>query len=119
VKAVDKLPIGPGWTCEIVDIAGDQAGEDGVPLVEDMELWRRDPVECVNELIGNPAFKEYISYVPEHVYMDDTGQDRIYDEMWTSDWWWETQVSCRLNIDKILSFMNYRTNFPKAQRSPP
>ena len=74
---------GLGWACEIIDLAGDEVGDDGRTLVEDLELWRQDPVECVTELIGNPAFKEYISYVPEHVYTDDAGQDRIYDEMWT------------------------------------
>jgi Plavaka transposase len=93
MKAVDKLSTGPGWTCEIIDVAGDKEGEEGGTLFEDLELWRRDPVECVNELIGNPAFKDYISYVPEWVYTDDTAQERIYDEMWTSDWWWKTQVS--------------------------
>ena len=79
VKTVDKLQTGPGWYCEIIDLAGNQV--------------REDPVECVNELIGNPSFKDYISYVPEHVYTVDAGQDRIYDEMWTADWWWKTQVS--------------------------
>ena len=78
--------------------------DDGVTQDEALELWRRDPVECVSELIGNPTFKEYISYIPEHVYTDDMGNIRIYDEMWTSDWWWETQVNSRLYIDIILSF---------------
>ena len=82
MKTVDKLQTGPGWHCEIIDLAGDQVGEDGRTLAEDLELWRQDPVECVNELIGNPSFKDYISYVPEYVYTDDAGQDRIYDEMW-------------------------------------
>jgi hypothetical protein len=93
MKSIDKLPTGPGWTCEVIDLPGNQVGDDGRTLVEDLELWRRDPVECVNELIGNPAFKEYISYVPEHVYTNAAGQDRIFDEMWTADWWWKTQVS--------------------------
>jgi hypothetical protein len=118
VKTIDKMLTGPGWTCEIIDLAGDQVGDDGRTLVEDLELWRRDPVECVSELIGNPAFKEYISYVPEHVFTDDTGQERIYDEMWTGDWWWETQVSGRIKFDKRLKFINQRTNFPSAQRLP-
>jgi hypothetical protein len=99
VKTVDRLLTGPGWICETIDLAGDQVGEDGIKLVEDLELWRRDPVECVNELIGNPAFKEYISYIPERVYTDDTGRYRIYDEMWTGNWWWETQVSQRINLN--------------------
>lgn len=31
--------------------------------------------------------------MPEQVYTNKTGQNRIYDEMWTADWWWDTQVS--------------------------
>jgi hypothetical protein len=46
--------------------------EDGKNLEEDLELWRRDP---------------------ERVYADKGGKERIYDEMWTADWWWDTQVS--------------------------
>ena len=40
VKTVDKLRTGPGWHCEIIDLAGDQVGEDGRTLAEDLELWR-------------------------------------------------------------------------------
>lgn len=59
---------------------------------EQTELWYRDPVECVKSLIGNPGFKDYISYVPERVFVDDEGKVRLFDEMWTGDWWWDTQV---------------------------
>jgi hypothetical protein len=52
----------------------------------------------VKELIGNPAFKDFMSFVPERVYTDKEGKDRIYDEMWTADWWWEMQVSRKLTI---------------------
>ena len=57
------------------------------------EVWRQDPVECVGELLGNPAFEEYLSYIAEHVYLDNEGKVQIFDEMWTADWWWNTQVS--------------------------
>ena len=56
-------------------------------------MWKRDPVECIKELMGNLLFKDYLSYVPEHAYMDNEGKRRIFDEMWTSDWWWNMQVS--------------------------
>ena len=92
MKKVDKLPIGPEWRCSIIDITGDQLDEDGNAMTEHLELWHRDPVECVKGLIGNPAFKEFISYVPERVFMDDEGQVRVFDEMWTGNWWWDTQV---------------------------
>jgi hypothetical protein len=72
---------------------GNQVNDDGEPLpAEKLELWRRDPVDCVRELLGNPAFKKDMKYAPERVYEDVEGNSRVFDEMWTGDWWWETQV---------------------------
>ncbi|KAF8871026.1 hypothetical protein BD779DRAFT_1613985 [Infundibulicybe gibba] len=89
---VDALPTGPRWECEVITTPGDRAGEDGEIVGEEMELWYRNPVECIKELIGNPAFSDSVSFVPERVYTSNDGDDRIYDEMWTGDWWWNTQV---------------------------
>ena len=50
-------------------------------------------MECVKELLGNPALKNHMKYTPEHVYEDAEGKNRVFDEMWTADWWWDTQVS--------------------------
>jgi hypothetical protein len=76
-----------------VKVEGDRVGDAGETLSENVELWMRDPVECVKELVGNPAFKDFMSFVPERVYTNEKGTNRIYDEMWTGDWWWKTQVS--------------------------
>lgn len=92
LKKVDALSPGPGWTCEAVHMTGDHIGPANIPIVEELELWRRDPVECVQELIGNPAFLGSMSFAPEQVYEDAGGQTRVFDEMWTGDWWWEMQV---------------------------
>ena len=86
MKKVDKLPIGPEWKCSIIDITGDKLGKDRKMMNNQLELWHHDPIECMRELIGNPAFKEFISYVAEHVYMDDKGYIQVYDEMWTGNW---------------------------------
>lgn len=93
LKKIDQLPTGPKWVCNIVTITGNLVDENGVHMEEYVEVWRRDPVECVRELLGNPAFKDYISYIAEHVYLDKEGKVRVFDEMWTADWWWNTQVS--------------------------
>ena len=61
-------------------------------MKETLELWRRDPVECVRELIGNPAFQNGMRYAPERVYADEDGKTRVYKEMWSGDWWWDMQV---------------------------
>ena len=82
-------------------------GKDGEPIIEEHELWIHDPVECIRELIGNPAFCEYMGYAPEKAYADKYGRNRRYDEMWTGDWWWTTQVSgvrdlLKLNLHSYL-----------------
>jgi hypothetical protein len=92
LKKIDELPIGPEWKCQIIDVKGDRHDEDGNPMQEQLELWHRDPIECVEGLIGNPAYQKFISYVPEHVYVDCEGKVRVFDELWTADWWWDTQV---------------------------
>jgi Plavaka transposase len=104
LKKVDQLPIGPEWKCNIIEITGDQLDDDGNTMSEQVELWHRDPVECVKALVGNPAFKDFISYVPERVYTDDEGKVRVFDEMWTGNWWWETQVWLFLIVRRKTDF---------------
>jgi hypothetical protein len=60
---------------------------------EEMELWCHDPVECVRELIGNPAFKNLLAYAPKQAFQDEEGNVRMFDEMWTGEWWWDLQVT--------------------------
>lgn len=71
---------------------GDQVDEEGHSS-ETLEMWTRDPVECVKELIGNPAFAEDVKYAPIRKWkrLGNT-KKRVFDEAWTADWWWETQV---------------------------
>ncbi|EPQ55314.1 hypothetical protein GLOTRDRAFT_129596 [Gloeophyllum trabeum ATCC 11539] len=89
---IDALPAtGAPWVQEIITIAGDQFGEDGRLMEEEVELWYQDPVECIHELMGNPAFSGKQAYAPERVYADAAGRNRMYDEMWTGDWWWDVQ----------------------------
>jgi hypothetical protein len=92
LQKIDTLATGPEWKCEIVTAHGNKVGQDKTMMTEDLELWKRDPVECVKELIGNPAFQNLVSYVPQRAYADKAGLNRIFDEMWTGDWWWDTQV---------------------------
>lgn len=89
-KKIDKLPTGAEWICDIINVVGDQRGPNGEVLTEELELWRRDPVECCRDLIGNPAFKEYMAYGPMKVTRDGV---RYYSEANTADWWWNLQVS--------------------------
>lgn len=61
-------------------------------MSEELELWHRDPVDCIRELLGNPAFKDGMVFAPEQVYEDVEGKSRVINEMHTADWWWKIQV---------------------------
>ncbi|KIP01147.1 hypothetical protein PHLGIDRAFT_46146, partial [Phlebiopsis gigantea 11061_1 CR5-6] len=81
LQMLDKLPQCQKWMADELTVTGDVAGEDGKPLTEQLEVWRRDPVECIRELIGNPTFREAMAYAPEHVFLDEEGEERCIDEM--------------------------------------
>jgi len=86
-QKVDSLPQGPKWDYRTVTMTGDRVDENGNPLTEDIELWFWNPMECIAQLISNPSFDGVMSHVPERVYEDSAGKSRVYDEMWTGDWW--------------------------------
>ncbi|KAL0069193.1 hypothetical protein AAF712_003881 [Marasmius tenuissimus] len=60
LKDIDALPGGIDWKYHTVRLEGDRTDEDGRQMTEELELWMRDPVECIRELIGNPAFRDKI-----------------------------------------------------------
>ena len=65
---------------------------------ETLHLWKCDPIECIHKLIGNHTFQNNICFAPERAYKDIEGKYRIFDEMWTGDWWWNLQVSYQISI---------------------
>ena len=103
MKKIDGLPTqAAGWTCDIITSTGNQVNNEGEPVPsERLELWRRDPVECIKELMGNPAFKNSLEYAPQRHFMDKEGRNRVFDEMWTGDWWWNTQVNLSICNSEI------------------
>lgn len=95
LKKIDTLPVGPSWTCNMMEVTGDKEGDSGERRKETLEFWTRDPLDCVHELISNPVFRQHLAYAPEHTYNHTNGleESRIWDEMWMGNWWWDMQVS--------------------------
>ncbi|KAI0370412.1 hypothetical protein BV20DRAFT_1035905 [Pilatotrama ljubarskyi] len=92
-QKLDALPGGQAsWKVEIFEAVGDRMGEDGKPKTERVELWKRDVVDCVRELMGNPLFRDFVRYAPERQHADPEGKTRIYGNMWTANWWWDVQM---------------------------
>ncbi len=123
LKKVDRLLTGPSWTCKIIEVTGDKQGDNGEKQTEILELWIRDPVKYVEELISNPIFKDYLAYAPKWAYNQIDGGDmnRVWDEMWTGNWWWDTQVSITQNIcmNHCILTTGDRENFLLVERLHP
>jgi hypothetical protein len=50
-----------------------------------------DIIKSMRWLIWQPAYVEHLSYAPPRCFNTDTAPKRLYTEMHTADWWWETQ----------------------------
>ena len=102
LQLIDALPRAATWSCEVMEVQGDELGDDGEPHVERLELWKRDPIDCIQELIGNPAFKSNMKYAPYRVYETQDGENRCWDEMATGEWWWDMQVrECYNRVQQV------------------
>lgn len=93
MKDIDSLPVKLPWIYDKITVTGDVVGDKGLYESETLDLWRRDPIECIKELLSDPRFRELLVYAPERVYRDESRRQRLIDEMWTADWWWMLQVS--------------------------
>jgi hypothetical protein len=92
LETIDGLPIGAPWNVKQIPMTGDILDDDGVMRTETAELWFRDPVECVKELIGNPAFKAVMDYALTRLFVDAEGNEEFISEMSSASWWWKMQV---------------------------
>jgi hypothetical protein len=61
---------------------------------EHFTVYHRNPVEAIKALWGDPAFAEHLVYKPGKLFRgaEQTEDNRIYSEMWTTGFWNAVQV---------------------------
>lgn len=59
---------------------------------EAFDVYFRDIIECIKALFGDPEFAPYLVLRPERHYADENQTTRIFHDMHTGKWWWDTQV---------------------------
>jgi Plavaka transposase len=59
---------------------------------EKLEFYSRDGLECIRSLYGDPQFTQDLVFAPERHYTSRERTSRLYNEMYTCDWWWTVQV---------------------------
>ena len=68
---------------------------------EQLQLYYRNALLCIRALYGDPAFAHNLAFAPEKHYTDCERKCRVYNEVYTGDWWWAVQVRNR-NTNVIL-----------------
>ena len=70
-------------------------------------LFYRDPIGAIQYLLANSALQEGIRWSPRKVFEDEGKMQRLFSDMSTGDWWWDTQVchgaSSRATLDTKLT----------------
>ncbi|KZS87558.1 hypothetical protein SISNIDRAFT_419416, partial [Sistotremastrum niveocremeum HHB9708] len=98
-KTINQLPaVGDGWNRTPITI-------DEHPT--SYNVYSRDILSVIKHLFSRPEFKDTIAYGPQEQYADKETTSRLYNEMWTGDWWCRTQVrtsfvDCRCTVIPIL-----------------
>ncbi|KAK7017889.1 hypothetical protein VNI00_018532 [Paramarasmius palmivorus] len=79
-RLIDTLPDRPRCHREEISVGG-----------EAFEFYYRDVRECIKTLWADPDFTPYLVFAPERHYRDRLKTVRLYHDVHTGDWWWETQ----------------------------
>ena len=56
------------------------------------EVFYGDVNQCIKALYGDPEFNGILVFKPERHYADPDFTIRVYFDMHTGWWWWDTQV---------------------------
>jgi hypothetical protein len=88
----ERLPIRPKFERHDIVIEG-----------ETFEVYFRDVMDCINSLYGNPEFAPHLVFAPERHYSDADKTCRVYHDMYTGKWWWETQVHITHRLESEIS----------------
>ncbi|KAF8235728.1 hypothetical protein L208DRAFT_1255592 [Tricholoma matsutake] len=81
----EMLPKGPEWRCKCWDTA--------YPTKKKLDLFYRDPLECIQSILSNPLMKSHLQFSLLHIFDSAVRAMRIYTEWLTGDVAWSMQVS--------------------------
>ncbi|CDO77552.1 hypothetical protein BN946_scf184912.g51 [Trametes cinnabarina] len=70
----------PRFTCREIKVGG-----------EAFDIYYRDVIACIRALFSDPEFSGILIFAPERHYADEDRTIRVYFDMHTGRWWWNTQ----------------------------
>ncbi|KAG9080285.1 hypothetical protein FRC06_006829, partial [Ceratobasidium sp. 370] len=117
LKDVDKLPHGPDWSVQAMEIEGSKGKEV-------VEFWGRNAMDAVKGMLGNKQLGPHIAWKPVRKWKTRERNERIRDEANTANFMWRTQdkiedpeatvVGCIVSSDetKLTSFSGDKKAHP-------
>lgn len=66
-----------------------RSGETTSPVY----LCYRDPIDAIRSLLDRYSLRKHLSFTPQRHWKNVELKTRLYNEIFTGDWAWETQVS--------------------------
>jgi hypothetical protein len=76
------------WLASTIEVESSMADVQSTKLV----VRYRDIRNVIKYLLGHRPFKDHLVYTPIRQFNTDEDSSRVYDEMHTADWWWDTQL---------------------------
>jgi hypothetical protein len=89
IDTVDKIDYHLPWSTSILDVPPALQKRD-CGWNKSLTIYYRDALECVRSIFSQPNLLEHMEYAPKRIF-DDQG-NRIYNDLSSSNWWWETQA---------------------------
>ena len=80
----EMLPKGPEWQCKPCN--------SPYPTKKKVDLFYRDPLECIKSILSNPLVNDHIKFTPFRIYESAVNAMRIYTEWLSGDVAWSMQV---------------------------
>lgn len=71
----------------MITVEGTRTDANGRKQTDELELWKRNAVDIVREIIGNPALRAHIYYAPTKIFTNEKCNEQIFNEMRTAEWW--------------------------------
>jgi hypothetical protein len=75
------------WTVADIEVGQDILGSSP----NQYQIRYRNVVTAIEFLMGHRPFVSHLAYAPVRQFSGTGSDNRIYNEMHTADWWWETQ----------------------------
>ena len=97
-RKISSLPKQGEWQTCTMTLSEDTAVQH--------QIYYRNPVDVIKALWSNPIYTDEMVFAPQKILTSSEKTSRVYNQMWTGDWWWKIQVfiSFIIYIIRILSY---------------